>query len=490
MSPRVRLGGLAACLLVRAAIAHADPAPTPAPATGRAASLKDVVRTLVADAKLGERVGVCIVDLASGREVASHQANLPLNPASNMKLVTAAASLIGLGADFRMRTGLYGRVQGDAVVGGLYLKGYGDPTLGGADLLALGQDLHAIGVRKVDEVIIDASYFDDQILPPAFDQQPDEMSPFRAAVAAVSVDDNAYTLRIRPGAAAGDAARVDIDGPGYFVVTNKIATTPRGTPNVIAVQSAKGDKLVLRLSGSIPLGVGTLSYRRRVESPLHYAGYILVDALHALRIQAPERVTLRKTPADASLLASRSSPPLSQVLYALGKSSDNFVAEMLLKVLAAERVKQPGTSADGARAALDTLKRLGVPIGNVHMVNGSGLFRGNTIAAAHLARLLEAVHRDAALRPEFLAQFAIGGVDGTLADRLKTLPAPRIVRAKTGTLADVGALSGYVLGPTPGSGMAFSVIANDVGGKVHAARQLADAIVTAIAAQLYAPTSK
>lgn len=478
--PLALVGGL----LAGAALAQADPH-----AVGtrdRAAGLQDTVRALVAAAKLGEHVGVSIIDLASGREVASHHANLPLNPASNMKLVTAAASLIGLGADFRARTGLYGRLQGDSVDGGLYLKGYGDPTLDNADLLALARDLYAVGVRKVDEVIVDGSYFDDQILPPAFDQQPDEVSPFRAAVAAVSVNDNAYTLRVRPGAAAGDPARVDLDGPGHFVLTNKIATTPGGPPNVIAVQSSKGDKLLLRLSGAVPLGASTLAYRRRVESPLHYAGYVLVDALHALRIQAPERVALRKTPVGASLLASHTSPPLAQVLFALGKQSDNFVAEMLLKVLAAERVKPPGTSAEGARQAIETLKRLGVPTANVRMVNGSGLFRGNAIAAGHLSRLLEAVHRDAALRPEFLAHLAVGGVDGTLADRLQTLPTPRIVRAKTGTLADVVALSGYVLGPTPGSGMAFSVLANDVGGKVHAARQLADAIVTAIAADLYA----
>jgi D-alanyl-D-alanine carboxypeptidase/D-alanyl-D-alanine-endopeptidase (penicillin-binding protein 4) len=235
----------------------------------------------------------------------------------------------------------------------------------------------------------------------------------------------------------------------------------------------------------VPLGTGTLSYRRRVESPLHHAGYVLVEALRAQRIQVPERVALRRTPANASLLASHVSPPLAQVLFALGKQSDNFVAEMALKVLGAERVRQPGTSGDGAHTAVDTLKRLGIATANIRMVNGSGLFRGNAIAAVHLARLLEAMHRDTALRPEFLAHLAIAGVDGTLAERLKGLPAPRIVRAKTGTLADVAALSGYVLGPTPEPGMAFSVIANDVGGKVHAARELADHIVEAIVAQLY-----
>jgi D-alanyl-D-alanine carboxypeptidase/D-alanyl-D-alanine-endopeptidase (penicillin-binding protein 4) len=277
-----------------------------------------------------------------------------------------------------------------------------------------------------------------------------------------------------------------LDGEGYFSVENNLTTSAAGAPSVVAVQSTREDKLALRLSGEVPLGITGVSYRRRVESPLHFAGYKMVEALRSMRVQLPASVKLAATPPGAALLASRASPPLSSVLYALGKNSDNFVAEMLLKVLAAEHTRKPGNSAAGVRVVLEALKRQGVTTGNLEMVNGSGLFAGNRVAASHVTRLLEAMYANTALRAEFLAQLSVGGVDGTLELRFQQLPAPRIVRAKTGTLADVIALSGYVLGTD--RAIAFSVLANGVRGKHHAARSLADAIVNDIALHLYQST--
>jgi D-alanyl-D-alanine carboxypeptidase/D-alanyl-D-alanine-endopeptidase (penicillin-binding protein 4) len=220
----------------------------------RESALIQRVRAAIDTAKLGDQVGVSIVDARSGRVVLSHHADRPLDPASNQKLVTAAATLVELGPDFRMSTGLYGDLQGGAVVSGLYLKGYGDPTLTDADLHALVQQLVARGVRQVDEVIVDGSYFDGQTLPPGFERQPEEMSAFRAAVGAVSVNANAFTLRVSPGTEAGAAARVWVDAEGYFELQNDLSTSDGGAPKVIASQRTKDEKLHLRVSGSVPMG--------------------------------------------------------------------------------------------------------------------------------------------------------------------------------------------------------------------------------------------
>jgi D-alanyl-D-alanine carboxypeptidase/D-alanyl-D-alanine-endopeptidase (penicillin-binding protein 4) len=365
------------------------------------------------------------------------------------------------------------------------LKGFGDPTLQDADLIVLAEQLAARGIREVDEVVVDGSYFDDQILPPGFGDQPNEVSPFRAAVAAVSVNDNAFTMRVNPGPSADAPADVRLDAEGYFALTNAITTVASGATNIVAVQAQKGDKLALRLSGTIPLGVAGVTYRRRVESPLYYSGYALVEALRALRIQVPRRVRLATTPRGAALLASHESPPLAAILPALGKHSDNFVAEMLLKVLSAERVGIPGRSELGAGAVLQTLKRLGVPIAGLRITNGSGLFGGGKVAAGQFTKLLSVMYGAPAYQAEYVAQLAVGGVDGTLAKRLTQLPSPRVVRAKTGTLDDVIALSGYVLGRTPERVFAFSVIANNVRGKQNAARALADQIASDAAQHLW-----
>jgi D-alanyl-D-alanine carboxypeptidase/D-alanyl-D-alanine-endopeptidase (penicillin-binding protein 4) len=380
---------------------------------------------------------------------------------------------------------VYGQVQDGAVTGGLYLKGYGDPTLQQADLMALAQQLVARGIHDVDEVVVDGSYFDDQILPPGFGDQPNEVSPFRSAVAAVSVNGNAFTLRVNPAAKADAPADVWLDAEGYFALTNTVNTVASGATNIIAVQAQKSDKLALKLSGQIAQGVAGVTYRRRVESPLYYAGYALVEALRNLRIQVPRRVRLATTPKGAALLASHESPPLAAILPALGKHSDNFVAEMLLKVLGAERVGVPGRSELGAGAALQTLKRLGVNTTGMHIANGSGLFGGGKVSTEQLTKLLATMYGSPAVQAEYVAQLAVGGVDGTLQKRLTQLPSPRVVRAKTGTLDDVIALSGYVLGRTQERVLAFSVLANAVHGKQNAARSLADQIASDAAQHLW-----
>jgi D-alanyl-D-alanine carboxypeptidase/D-alanyl-D-alanine-endopeptidase (penicillin-binding protein 4) len=403
-----------------------------------------------------------------------------------MKLLTAATAMTELGPDFRVRTGLYGKIEGKSVVGGLCLKGNGDPTLSSSDLVLFAQRLVDEGVRSVDEVFIDGTYFDAQILPPSFEEQPNEIAPFRAAVAALSVNENAYTLRVRPGPSEGAPASVSVDGSGYFEIDNGMITNSASAANVIAGQRGSGEKLTLTLRGSIPLSSNSMAFARRVESPMHYAGHALIDALRALRIQVPRRVTVGVCPSDAGLIASHVSQPLGEILSRLGKESDNFVAEMVLKIIGAERKRKPGRSADGVLVVLEALQRMGVKTEGIAMVNGSGLFHGNQVSAAHFASLLAAMHRNPSLRDDFIAHLAVGGVDGTLARRFRNLPAARIVRAKTGTLDDVIALSGYVLGPTPNQAIAFSYLANHVSGKHTEARELIDKLVETIAAYLYA----
>jgi serine-type D-Ala-D-Ala carboxypeptidase/endopeptidase (penicillin-binding protein 4) len=150
-----------------------------------------------------------------------------------------------------------------------------------------------------------------------------------------------------------------------------------------------------------------------------------------------------------------------------------------LKIMGAEAEK-PGTSARGVIAVREELTKMGVDTEGLMMVNGSGLFEGNQVAPRHLTETLLAVYRDPAIRAEYVAHLAVAGADGTMASRLQDLPRPRMVRAKTGTLSDVVALSGYVLGE-PGRSVAFSFLANGIAGKQADARKLADDLVRALA---------
>lgn len=478
MRPRIVVVAAALLLCFVTAGTQAQPAPS---------ALATRIRAIVTEAGLGDRVGVVAVDAVTGVEIVDINGDAALNPASNMKLVTAAAAMLELGPDFTMLTGLYGRVEDPGRVSQLVLRGQGDPTLRTSDLVELAEALTARGVTVVGQVVVDGTYFDDQILPPAFEQQPDEIAAFRAPVGAVSVERSSFVLRVRPGREVGAPPVVSLRAPGYFDLDNAMTTAEGGPPNVIAIQRGDGDRMELRLRGTMPLGGSSVAYRRRVENPLAYAGHAMVEALGQVGIRVNRGMRIGTVEGHLPLLAARRSPPIAELLSALGKSSDNFVAEMVLKVLGAE-ARRPGTSAQGAQVAAAVLQRAGAPEGSFTIINGSGLFDGNEIAASHLARLLAHVYRDEAIRPEYVAHLAVGGVDGTLHRRLRDLPAPRVVRAKTGTLNDTIALSGYVLGPEPGQAVAFSVLCNGVRGRQGAARRMADDVATAIARHLHPTT--
>jgi D-alanyl-D-alanine carboxypeptidase/D-alanyl-D-alanine-endopeptidase (penicillin-binding protein 4) len=219
---------------------------------------------------------------------------------------------------------------------------------------------------------------------------------------------------------------------------------------------------------------------RRVEDPRLLAGYALRAALKDAGIEAAGDVHTAKA-SEKKLLAAHRSEPLGELLTALGKESDNFYAEMIFKALGSPKKGEPATSEAGAEAAARVLREISAMEPGVVVKNGSGLFDANRATPWATAALLRAAYSDPAISPEFLAHLAIGGVDGTLRGRFRKWSGYRAIRAKTGTLDAVAALSGYVLAPPGGSPVAFAILVNGVSGKVADSRRAIDAIVEAIA---------
>ncbi|MET0283058.1 MAG: D-alanyl-D-alanine carboxypeptidase/D-alanyl-D-alanine-endopeptidase [Polyangiales bacterium] len=446
------------------------------------AQLAAKLTELVQKSGLGNGMGAVVADAWSGERLYTLNPETPRNPASNMKLITAATALVELGADRRLRTTLAGSIGAEGHVAQLVLRGEGDPSLAFEDLLALAGKLSDVGVRSVGEIVVDGSYFDDQILPPAYEQQPREIAAFRAAVAAVSVDRNAFELRVVPGALDGPAV-VRLRCPDYFAIESTLKTTASGAPVVVAEQKPRGEQMALKLSGSMPATVRSVGYERRIESPLPYAGHCLKAALRTRSIAGEQVVRVGAPSEMPPTLLTHESAALSVLLQRVGKNSDNFYAEMLLKVIGAESAHRAGTSALGVARAKALLSNAGAAADQATIVNGSGLFKGGAVSPAVLSKLLTHVYRDPSIRSEYIAQLAVAGRDGTLATRLSDLKKPRVVRAKTGTLDDVVALSGYVLGPE--QSLTFSFVFNGVSGKQWLARDTADAMVRALVAHLY-----
>jgi D-alanyl-D-alanine carboxypeptidase/D-alanyl-D-alanine-endopeptidase (penicillin-binding protein 4) len=427
----------------------------------------------------GGLASVQISDVETGALWAEANPALPLNPASNMKVLTAATALARLGAEYRFSTGLYGEVAGGRVET-LVLRGHGDPSLGVQDLWELARALGHLGVKEVGSILVDQSRFDDQFVPPAFEQQPGEWAGFRAPVSAVALERNAVTLHVL-AAQKGQPAQTWFDPPGVVSVDGSVETRAPGSGEAIQLSmEARPETLVAHVAGHVAEGLPRLRFERRLDDPRRAPGLALAALLAERGIRVQGSVGVGGAGVKPRLVFHESAP-LGDLLRELGKNSDNFYAEMFFKVLGAETGALPAKSADGARAVLAWLSERSLVSAGTRVENGSGLFDANRVSAETLVGTLAAVYRDPAIYPEFLAQLSIGGVDGTLRSRFRALEPRRCVRAKTGTLSAAIGLTGYVLSNRGLGPVAFSFLINDIEGFTGEARQRIDRVVEAIA---------
>jgi serine-type D-Ala-D-Ala carboxypeptidase/endopeptidase (penicillin-binding protein 4) len=448
-------------------------------------SLSDLGRTLAgiaSDTPGSAQVSVAVSDVLTGDEVYALHGDAQLNPASNTKVITAAAALVKLGPEFRFWTSLHGEREGAAIRGPVYLKGHADPMLGSEDLWAMAVELKTMGVRRVEgDVVVDDTYFDDKNLPYAYDQQPDEDNKFRAPIGAASLNENSLAITVGPGALGMERARVMLDPPGYAALVNDAITVGQGASDLKIASETVDGRARIRVYGAVQLGTRPVTYYRRIDDPSLFTGYGVKAALEAAGIAVGGNVRVGPLPPGTPLLSEHASPPLSSVLWETGKMSNNFVTETILKTIGAEAGKGPGTWDNATGAVASVLASWGLAPGSYAYRNGSGLFDANRVSARQLVRVLRGAYLDVAIRPEFLTQLATGGVDGTIGERYRGPSTKRRVRAKTGTLEDVSALSGYVFDAEGRRPVAFSILVNKAPGYVSAARGYQEKLVTAIA---------
>jgi PBP4 family serine-type D-alanyl-D-alanine carboxypeptidase len=155
---------------------------------------------------------------------------------------------------------------------------------------------------------------------------------------------------------------------------------------------------------------------------------------------------------------STKSPPLRDIATVLMKVSQNLYAETLLKALGAAGGGL-GTAEGGRLAVRKTLGAWGVPDDGYVMFDGSGLSRYNYVTAATLTTVLERMYRDPRHHDAFIATLPIAGRDGTIGARMKRTRAEGNAVAKTGSIANVRALSGFVRS-RDGEMLVFSILTN------------------------------
>jgi D-alanyl-D-alanine carboxypeptidase/D-alanyl-D-alanine-endopeptidase (penicillin-binding protein 4) len=476
---------LAATAVFVLSLSTAHAAPTAAQKQAEREALKATLLEVLKRQPLNaSRVGVHMMSLDDGSVVFSHNADELLNPASNVKLVTSAAALALLGPEFRFDTEflIEPELGDDGKVKTLYVRGKGDPTITSERLYGITTDLLHTGLREVQDIVIDDSWFDAERTPPGYDQESSDRA-YMAPTGAVSLNWNAAAIYLRPGATPGAKAVVEMEpASDYFVVENALTTGSRRARRFSVSSEAAGDKQKIIVRGQVPDERGVMSVWKKIDNPPMYFGHTFKAMLAQRGVKVRGKVKLGVVPAKAKMLHVAQSDTFDIILKRLNKLSSNFVAEMLLKTMGAETRGAPGSFQKGVEAVEGFLERdVGIPRGTYVMKNGSGLNDANRFSAAQLDKILRHMFERFPLAPEYLSSLPIAGKDGTLKYRFEGSDAVARLRAKTGTLENVSALSGYVMA-AGGEKFIFSAMVNDYPGRSGPVVQGLDALGAAIAA--------
>src|SRR5438270_9826557 len=416
----------------------------------------------------GTRASVAIVSLEDGSTVYMHDGDAALNPASNTKLITAAAALLRLGPEFRFSTEMLAERAPDkrGRVGTLYVRGRGDPALTTERRTGMARDLFHRGVRSVADLVVDDSYFDAEKWGPGWEQESSDKA-YAAPVGALSLNHNTVAIYVRPGDRAGMPAKVELepDAPGFFRLGAQVATVRTNgrrkiRPHTFEVQGGT----TVTVEGRLPAGGDPMLFYRRVTEPGLYFGHTFRAVLAQNGIRVTGRVRRAVAPAAAYPVASYDSEELADIVRDMNKVSSNFIAEMLLKTLRAELRGAPGTWAKRLDVTQDLLAELGLPRRSHQLNNGSGLNQTNRFSAHQMVTLLTAIWKRFPVAAEFVSSLGIAARDGTLRLRMEGTDAAGRLRAKTGTLEKVTALSGFVQS-VGGERFAFSILVNDWTGR-------------------------
>jgi serine-type D-Ala-D-Ala carboxypeptidase/endopeptidase (penicillin-binding protein 4) len=185
-------------------------------------------------------------------------------------------------------------------------------------------------------------------------------------------------------------------------------------------------------------------------------------------------VTVERTPAGGTEVL-RYTHRLDSALTFVEKVSDNLGAETFLKILGAELVGTPGSAENGIHVVHRYVSGIGIDTSRISVADGSGLSRYNLTCPDAVIRLLTAIQRDSTLFPSFYHTLPIAGVDGTIGRRMRGTRAEANLRAKTGTLSAVTALSGYVT-TADGEMLAFSIMMQNFAQSTRAYRAVQDRI--------------
>jgi len=462
---------------------------------------------------------VKIVSLDSGELIYEHNANKFVRPASNMKLYTVAAAFDRLTPDFHFVTSVYAKekLEDGKVKGDLIVYGRGDPSIAARfnngdyfkGINDLADRIVAAGVKRIKgDLVGDESYFTGAPVGSGWEWE-DLTWSYGAQVSALTINDNAIDLNIRPGDRPGAPVSITTGPPSssFMTIVNRATTTAKGTRGDLRIYRGLGANS-LEITGTLPIGDAGFVGGVSIPDPALAFVSMLRDALIKRDVKIDGRVRTVTASSGGSIvpgvssaataqpqnmpaqppveIASLPSPAFNAIAAQTLKPSQNQYTEIILRTLG--RTQPPvstetGRMRDDEEKGLEVVKNLlrqaGVNDNEVALNDGSGLSRNDLISANTTIQLLTFMSKH-----KYFAQFRealpIAGVDGTLRTRMRGTPAEGNVRAKTGSLSSVASLSGYVT-TAGGEHLVFSMMLNNYPDAAAVRRDSIDAIAVLLA---------
>ena len=443
------------------------------PATaGEALPLK-VANALRQAAVPSEALSVVVLPLGAGAPLPArlvHQALVPRNPASLMKLVTTSAALDLLGPAFAWRTpvAVDGVVRDGVLQGNVYIRGQGDPKIGVEQIWLILRRLQGMGIQKIQgDVVLDRSAFEVPAQDPgSFDGEP--LRPYNATPDALLLGYKAFLLYFVPDA-ANKVARVHAEPPlaGVQVPASVALSYGECSDYRGSLKADFQNPLRISFAGAYPLACADKVWPVAYADPAQFAA----RAIHGMWLQLGGQLSgvVRDgaTPLQLKPLWWHESPSLAEVVRDINKFSNNVMADQVFLTLG---LQQRGLgNASNSKAVIDAWWHERFNSEPPGMDKGSGLSREARITPQALALLLQWVWAQPFM-PELMASLPLTGLDGTL-KRSKSAASAHL---KTGSLRDVMGIAGYVEGA---QGQRYVLVAMVNHANAHQARPVLDALI-------------
>ena len=393
-------------------------------------------------------------------------------PASTVKLVTTAVALNELGADFRIKTPIYAAGKLPHLTT-LRIVGKGDPTLTTDNLKNLVNQFKSLGIRSIDQLIIDDRYFAQPQINPTWEWL-DTYYYYAAPVNSVILNQNTARLTLTPQR-LGEPVKVswgDAIASRQWQVFNQTKTVASSQDYSIEVDGLLA-KPTLNVRGGLPQNRRSDNWDLAIFDPGQYFLETFRSLLTQSGISVKQGIVSNLAESENTsnrqerAIAQITSPPLSKLLQETNQDSNNLYAEVLLKVLTKE------LGAENEMEALELgLKNLEIDSEEFNLVDGSGLSRQNLITPQALNKVLSAIAQTAN-ESTYRNSLALAGVNGTLRNRFRGSELEANLWGKTGSLSGVITVAGYLKLANQNS-VVFSILVNNFDDKNKIARAAMD----------------